>query len=260
MNKLLGRAINGTENEIVIENGNKIHGRVEVLIEEKSNTPAFLKKSGVIIGIIGEICEDTLPSRLEYIYDKYCSLGIKGIYEMNGFFTVVVIDEKEEAIYIVQDKNAFFAHLYYIVNNEGLYFGTCLNDVATASKIRRCVNTYILPTYLHYSFTPNNETLMQNVYKLPANCFLKYDLKSKQCFVDKLNYDWNYNTVKDETLIDMIDASLKQRIDTNQRIGFSLSGGFDSNLLFARAVNMYPTYEFNVFSYGYNSPKSVSGK
>lgn len=93
------------------------------------------------------------------------------------------------------------------------------------------------------------------LYGKPSNTYLEIELDSRKYKVNE-----NHRIAKKElctdSLIDVIDKTISKRIDISKKVGFSLSGGFDSNLLFSRAIDLVADSEINVFSYGYNNPKS----
>lgn len=228
--------------------------QLKFTIQCENNSQCYLKSENIIIGMLGEVY-DAQSDELEHIYEKYRSSGIEHIQAMNGFYTVIIIDLNINKLYIVQDCRTSFEHLYFCENNGVLYFSTSLKWLLDTSKIKREVNTEILPTYLHYSFTPSKETLIKNVYKLPSYTCLEYNLNNREYSLVK-NLPHITRDSHHKELIDIIDEAIEKRMERPKKTGFSLSGGFDSNLLFSRAVNFLEDSNINVFSYGYNNPKS----
>lgn len=231
-----------------------LENRVKLTIYRENESQCFIRKNNIILGVIGDIYENQ-EDELTYIYNKYCLDGVEGIQAINGFFTIIIIDWNVDTLYIVQDSRTSLEHLYFCQNRNALYFSTSLKTLIYNSGIEKEVNTDILPTYLHYSFTPSRETLMKNVYKLPSNTYLKYNFVKNKYDLIKTSDSIRRN-LQSKNLIEIIDTAIIKRLDFNKEIGFSLSGGFDSNLLFSRAINYMKKADINVFSYGYDNPKS----
>lgn len=239
---------------VELENNIYINEKIKFTIHRENQMRSFFKKENIVLGIMGDIYENQ-KCEMDYIYNKYCNEGIEGLQAMNGFFTIVIIDLGVNAVHILQDARTSLEHIYYCQNNDILYISSSMEELICNSGIKRVVNTEILPTYLHYSFTPSNETLLKNVFKLTSNSCLKYNLNNDMLSVLKVPSDID-RTLNGNSLIQIIDDSIKKRMDFTKKMGFSLSGGFDSNLLFSRAINFMKDSEINAFSYGYDSPKS----
>lgn len=239
---------------IELEEDVYVNEKLKFTIHRENQSGSVIKRDNIILGMMGDIYEDQ-ERELEYIYNKYCNEGIEGLKALNGFFTIVVIDLKANEVYILQDARTSLEHVYFCQNNDVLYISSSMEELICNSGIKREVNTEILPTYLHYSFTPGNETLLKNVFKLASNSCLKYNLDNDMLSVLKIPHNTKRN-LNGNSLIQIIDDCIKNRMDITKKLGFSLSGGFDSNLLFSRAINFMKDSEINAFSYGYDSPKS----
>ena len=228
---------------------------ISLVIKRECGNTSFIKEDNIVIGMAGEIYEKTNTSELNYLLKIFKKDGIDGVHSINGFFTAVIINLTEQEIYIFQDKNTSLERLYYYLQDSKLFISTSISHLLNNCNLDRKVNTAILPTYLHYSFTPGNETLIKGLYKIPSGCFLKYCLINNSITLEKFSeYNTEYNS--QENLIDLIDSSIRKRLDCTQKQGFSLSGGFDSNLLFSRALQFVNDEAINTFSYGYNSNTS----
>lgn len=136
-----------------------------------------------------------------------------------------------------------------------------MKEILNEAQIKKSVNTSILPTYLHYSFVPSEQTLFKGIKKITSEYFLEYDfdkesmnLKNNKIKSENIVYD--YSDSKDVISIfdDIISNYTNEK--KSKKIGFSLSGGYDSNFLVSRALNFMEDEEINLFSYGYDNPKS----
>ncbi|MGL5437081.1 MAG: asparagine synthase-related protein [Lachnospiraceae bacterium] len=232
-------------------------GGVYLKIVQNFNKKSIIRKDGLVLGFMGEIFEQTGElSEVEYVLWKYLQEGVSGIRMLNGFFTIVIIDVAEKSVSVCQDTYTSLEHIYYCLNKEAMFISSKLEDVISSSGISREVNTAMLPTYLHYSFLPGNETLMKHVYKIPSNHLLIYYIMTGKQELKKQDVSYLENQNLNKNLIAVIQESIKNRIDTDKKIGFALSGGFDSNLLFSLASEQLRSTKINIFSYGYDSPKS----
>lgn len=156
---------------------------------------------------------------------------------------------------ISTDKYGFKPLFYYHHNNE-LYFATHLSGLKKMldNKLPN-ISTDALLHYYNFSFTPNNQTLLEGIYKIPPGATLTVE---KNNFFISPYFDLadlyqpdKYQQYTEKELATTIDNclldSIKSQIPTNnQAVGISLSGGVDSGYIAQKIV------QSNVPMIGYN--------
>lgn len=237
-----------------------------VPLNEKQNKSIKIYKH-VVISLIGEIhnldefmSNESYDDDLDGIFQLYTNSGIRDLNRLDGFFTISIVDNMLSKLFIVQDRHTSLHHLYYYNNSEGIHISSDVKLLLKNANIAPKVNKNALPTYLHYAFVPGNETLFQDIYKLPAELVFEYDLLSNQFSLNPfpLVEEFSLTEDKEKELIQAFDEALLSRMkemDTKQ-IAVMYSGGYDSNFLLSRILHYKPDIEIKLFSYGSSSPKS----
>lgn len=182
--------------------------------------------------------------------------------DLSGHFVYlrVSINNDEVCIKFASDKFGSKIALYVVKNNI-LYFATHI------SGIKYLLNSQLpdidvdsLIHYYHFGVTPNNQTLLKNVKKLPPGSLL--ELKNEQVTISKYfnvadlyNPD-NFSDMSEEKLCielnNRMDTAIHKRISNHEKVGIALSGGVDSgfithkiikNGIMPKAYNLvYPNY------------------
>lgn len=221
----------------------------------------------VVISIIGEIhnLEDFMSDEfyeddLDVVFEVYTNSGIKDLNRLDGFFTISIVDNRLSKLFIIQDRHTSLHHLYYYNDSNGMHISSDVKLLLKKAKIEPKVNKNALPTYLHYAFVPGNETLFQDIYKLPTQLIFEYDFLSNHLSLNPNPFFEEYMLTEDKEkeLIQTFDEALISRMkemDTKQ-IAVMYSGGYDSNFLLSRILHYKPDIELKLFSYGSSSPKS----
>lgn len=237
-----------------------------VAVNEKQNKSVNIYRH-IVISLVGEIhnlkdyeSDNYYEDDLDVIAAIYMDHGVKGLNQLDGFFTISILDNKLLKLFIIQDRHTSLNHLYYYSDIHYLYLSSDVKLLLKNTKIVPQVNKDALPTYLHYAFVPGNETLFQDVYKLPTEMILEYDLQSNQLSLLPNPYVNEFTPTKDKEkeLIQTFDDALHSRmkeIDSKQ-MAVMFSGGYDSNFLLSRMLKHRPDLELKLFSYGSQSSKS----
>lgn len=180
-------------------------------------------------------------SDAEVVLHLYEEKGLKSLDDLNGMFAFCLWDEAKGEGVIVRDRLGI-KPLYYWKNNGSIMFTSelkALVDVLPSIEI----NKKAIATYLKLMFIPAPLTPFENVQKLmPASyVFLSRDqgIASPQEYwgipykVDKKD---NNDKLKSEFL-DLMRDSISLQLRSDVPVGIFLSGGVDSSMIVALAVD-----------------------
>lgn len=174
----------------------------------------------------------------------YSAAGIEGLSELDGLFSVFVLDRKRHRGYLLQDELASDLPLYYAVSPEAFLFSTSLKQLLGRWPYPRKPNLEACYDFLHAGSTffanlvPNGNTLVQHIYKVPPNSYVEVDASSgviRKRPLTRASRTTSGRQAKRQ-LMGVIDASidaLHARLSSTD-ISMSLSGGFDSNYMIHR--------------------------
>lgn len=174
------------------------------------------------------------------LYDKHKENCLQ---LLDGMFSFVIYDEKENKIFAARDRFGEKPFFYHHVAGKHFMFGSemkCLWEAGVEKK----VNNRMLYNYLTNNSLDNpndlSETFYEGCTRLPHGHYLK--LSVDDCALSVKQYydiDWrNTNhsiTVEQakEKFQELFYTSVKRRLRSDVTVGSSLSGGLDSSLIVA---------------------------
>jgi asparagine synthase (glutamine-hydrolysing) len=226
--------------------------RVHLNIFNPESQPFFNEDGSLCIFFDGKIydyCDDMeklehkgynfkFRNDAEYCLYSFEEYGINFVKNLNGLFVFVILDLKEEKIFICNDRYGF-RPLYYYYDDKFIF----------ASEIKAILNYYNFKKSLKYEsvidwFTFGgvfgDKTLFEGINVLPPASVLVYDNEnlSIEQYWD-FHYEPDYDKSEDELVDELISAFKKAveiRMVDNYKYGISLSGGLDSRVVLAAIV------------------------
>jgi asparagine synthase (glutamine-hydrolysing) len=160
---------------------------------------------------------------------------------LDGMFSFVIYDEKENEIFAARDR--FGEKPFFYSHQPGKYFlfGSemkCLWEAGVAKK----VNNRMLYNYLSFGHLDNpndlSETFFENCTRLPHSHYIKLSVVDCNLTIHQYyDIDWqntNYNisiSQAKEKFHELFYTSVQRRLRSDVTVGSSLSGGLDSSLV-----------------------------
>ena len=174
-------------------------------------------------------------SDTEVLFNLLINHGSKIINELNGIFSIVYIDLKNNNIECIRDFTGT-KPLYYSFYNNNFFFSSEAWFLYSLSQKK--LNKKSFNFFLNYGFSPEENTLIENVKKvIPRNIlkvnFNKAELSSNEYF--KLDKKKNSNLISYNSINNILENSIKMNLLSDTKIGTFLSGGVDSSLVTAIA-------------------------
>ncbi len=185
----------------------------------------------------------TTASDTEVLLALYDRDKEKCLQLLDGMFSFVLYDEKENEIFAARDRFGEKPFFYNYVPGKHFLFGSEMKCLWEAG-IKKEVSNRMLYNYLANNAleNPNNlsETFYENCTRLPHSHYIK--LSAAACSLSIKQYydiDWK-NTNCDisvdqakEKFYELFYTSIKRRLRSDVTVGSSLSGGLDSSLVVA---------------------------
>jgi len=222
----------------------------------------------LVVGFVGEVhnytelvaevqdeCRDASDADLVLsLYKKY-GLGLAS--RINGLFSLVVFDWKQDKLVLLQDRFSSPDSLFWTIHAGRLTFSTDVRLVARHSDLPADVDVLALKYFLAFSFVPNERTLFAGIRKLrPEQALI---CKAGKVSVQRIRFPRlkgrKFRRDPDELVSDYLSLmrrSVERRVkDTNGEIGFALSAGYDTNLNLLLAAD-YMRGPIHVFCVGTN--------
>lgn len=174
------------------------HTRLSILdLSEKGRQPMTDKEGGIAIVFNGEIYNyrelkeeylgefdfksKTDTEVLIYMYKKFGKGLLKYI---NGRFAFCIYDRKRKIFFLARDRLGMNP-LYYYWNKEKFLFASELKAIVEDDGIIRKVDMNAVYHYLQYGYTPQEESILEGIKKLPPAHFMEFDLKREEIKIER---------------------------------------------------------------------------
>ncbi len=171
---------------------------------------------------------------LEVLFAGLLTKGISFIDELNGDFAFVFYDGRTQQVWMARDR----------LGVKPLYYASSGADVIFASEIRalRAMGLTLRAraaawnSVLALRYCRENETVFQDVHRLPPAHYMRVDADGRQELVrywtplvtaaqDRKDAD------VEARLQELLEDSIRLRLHSERATGFFLSGGMDSGLI-----------------------------
>jgi len=238
-------------------------------ISKKGRQPMFSKNKSKVIVFNGEIYNsDKLKQYLDYRYLKsnsdteilvnlYDKFGEKILDKLEGMFSFVVYDFKNNKCTLVRDRFGI-KPLYFYEDNNVLIASSEIKPILYLNKKinfdYKTVADFLLKGYLDHGtktfFDKINQLLPASIKYVSGtknnNNYYKY-WELKPFINNKDNY--NYSKKK---LGYLLNQSVKKHLISDRKIGISLSGGTDSTAI-ASIAEKFSKKKIETFTYDFSN-------
>lgn len=195
----------------------------------------------------------------EVILEGYAHCGPSILEKLNGMFAFAIYDKQKNELFVCRDRMGI-KPLYYFWDGSNFAFASELKALKKVPCIPFEINKNAIYHFLHLGFIPSPLSIYTSIKKLESASWLKISEKSFES-----NKYWSINqqitncliTNEKEAVVklsDLITSSIQYQLKTDVPFGVFLSGGIDSSLITANAVNLSST-KVNTFSIGFEEDR-----
>jgi asparagine synthase (glutamine-hydrolysing) len=194
-------------------------------------------------------------SDTEVLLYAYREWGPKMLPRLNGMWAFAIFDLDGKQVFLSRDRFGK-KPLFYYFDGSTLVFASELTSLIQHPIVPRSFDKEALQKLFAYGFIPAPRAILENVRKLPAGHWMKFDLGRKQIEIQEF---WQFEfdpfpkipkNPEEEwgaELIRLLDAAVKRRLDADVPVGVFLSGGIDSSLVATLATRHQAVVEtFNI--------------
>ena len=201
-------------------------------------------------------------SDTEIILELFELLGVERAVSLcNGMFAIALYDTQTNALTLIRDRMGI-KPLFYYWDGKNFAFASEIKSLLTLSYIQKnkYINTGAISTFLHLGYTGVEETMYTNMYKLPAGSYLHIhkqtmNIQSYWNILEKIKPECTTDFVEArETLRDLIEQSVRYRLQSDVDFGCFLSGGIDSSIVAAVAQRNLSS-RLKTFTIGFENAK-----
>lgn len=199
-------------------------------------------------------------SDTEIILRLYQIYGTNCVNHLEGMWAFAIYDKSKEAIFISRDRIGE-KPLYYFKKNGQFHFGSQTSFIRKLVS-NNSINQDKILNYLTYGYKTierDNESFYKNIFKLDpgTNLIINKNLEFK--FVKYWHPKVFEKSLSEKNVNNNIFYSLNNSISevckSNLKIGLSLSGGIDSNLLLSFFTKKLDKRNITTYSIIDNDPR-----
>jgi asparagine synthase (glutamine-hydrolysing) len=178
--------------------------------------------NGWVFGPAGDAADSCLSQYLEH--------GIKFSHHLNGQFNLLVWDDRERAVFLVNDRYGTrpwqYAHLA-----DTLFFAPEAKAILAASGAPKALNTRMMVNQLSWGrIWIGDETFFEHIFMLPPGSILCWK-NGKATLEQYWDYVYRPESIDDDFIDHAIGAfhhAVARQTKPRLRHGVALSGGLDS--------------------------------
>jgi asparagine synthase (glutamine-hydrolysing) len=160
-----------------------------------------------------------------------------------GDFSFAIWDKRRQQIYCARDPFGI-KPFYYYIDGRAFLFGSDLRPLFEDTNVQQRPNEGMIGEYLAAAITDNEETLYQDIFRLPPAHFL---LVRPGMFQKERYWDINpakevrYRTDKEyaEHFLQIFKEAVRCRLRSHRPVGAELSGGLDSSSVVGAVQSLY---------------------
>lgn len=251
------------------------HRRLSIIdLSQHANQPMFTEDNRYVLVYNGEVYNYPeiatelrqnfnstfrTSSDTEVILEAYARYGPSFVEKLNGMFALAIYDKQLNEMFVCRDRLGI-KPFYCFWDGENFAFASELKALTKLKFIPLELNQKSIYRFLHLGFIPAPESIYQSVQKLPSGSWMKISQgkiqqqsfwKPEQQVKEKIVVNEKEAIVK---LSYLLMSSVQYQIKSDVPFGVFLSGGIDSSLITAKAVNLSGT-KVNTFSIGFEENK-----
>ena len=249
--------------------GNLCASRVHLGNIGMKNTPHI--DNGIHVWIEGEtynlqeVCKKEELNYNKYIVGNSTAQTIAEAYlsgkldtllaSIDGYFCAVLYDSKKQKLLLISDRYGMRL-LYWYLDGDCFAWASEVKGVLALDGVDKTIDPTSPSCFLKLGHLMGEHTWFKKVKLIKPASVLEYDLHSKKL---THRYYWKWSEIKPskitfnqavEALGEIFLEAVARRVNPNERIGISLSGGLDSRVIFAAVNQLYPGYEGYAYTFG----------
>jgi asparagine synthase (glutamine-hydrolysing) len=195
----------------------------------------------------------------ESILEAYVKYGPGFLEKLNGMFALAIYDKEKKELFVCRDRIGI-KPLYYFWDGHNFAFASELKALTKLAFIPLQINRNAVYHFLHMGFVPAPYSIYKSIKKMDSATWIKIskdNLESSTYWSPQQQVKEQVITKEKEAIVklsELLMSSVQYQIKSDVPFGVFLSGGIDSSLITANAVNLSGV-KVNTFSIGFEENK-----
>lgn len=204
---------------------------------------------------------------IEILVNTYDSTGsFDFLRDIDGCYATVLYDKKESKVFLITDRYGF-KPLYWGIIQDDLVWSSELKGFLGRVNFKPVIDRQAVENFFDIGYLFENRTWFKGVELVPPASTLIFDLKKSKI---RIEHYWSWSEIKsiegpidERELVEELGRLFKQsvcrHINSNERVGITLSGGLDSRAILAAVPEDYkPLHTFTFGQEGCEDIKIAS--
>jgi len=172
--------------------------------------------------------------------------------DVDGYYAAVIYDKVQNTVYLITDRYGF-KPLYWGRINGSFSWSSELKGFLGHEDIKIKIDAVAVEQFFNVGYLLENRTWFEGIELMPPAAILEFNIMESEA---KITHYWSWSEIKplkeaiDEKEISfelgrLFKQAVRKRMQINERIGITLSGGLDSRAILAAASNAHkPLHTF----------------
>lgn len=183
-------------------------------------------------------------SDTEVLLAAWTQWGPQALERLSGMFAFVLWDARERRLYGARDRAGEKPFFYY--ESDGLLvFGSELKALLEHPSLPRTINIRAMDEFLAYGYVSRERCLLEGFRKLPAGSLFTFDPDRSALTISPYWRLPSYQAGRERSLdehaeefVHLLETSVRRQLVADVPVGVLLSGGLDSSLVAATAMDV----------------------
>ena len=237
----------------------KIHPFKNLVHENRSAMLCFwgyLWDDGKIERLTGNSFKTVEENTGQFLLDLYMQYGLNFINDLNGRFSIALLDKTDKKLHLITDRYGF-SNLYYWHSHDEMMFASEYKSMTWYEKISKEVDKKGLSDFMSLGYCTRDRTFFKSIKLVPQACILTYAGSGRP--VPYRYWDYTFYSEADplyieEDYIDQFYQKLKtateRQLKYTDNLLIPLSSGYDSRALSGMIEKAEYPNRVNTISYG----------
>lgn len=172
--------------------------------------------------------------------------------DVDGYYAAVLYDNKENTSHLITDRYGF-KPLYWGLINGDLVWSSELKGILGHADFKPAIDKEAVEEFFDVGYLLENRTWFEDVELVPPASILSFYLEKSNV---EIKHYWSWHNIKPikgyiaereiaEELGRLFQESVRKRVNNEERMGITLSGGLDSRAILAAVPEDYkPLHTF----------------
>ncbi len=185
---------------------------------------------------------------------------------VDGCYAAALYDKKEKTLYLITDRYGFKPLCWGVINGD-LVWSSELKGFLGHADFKPLIDRRAVEEFFDIGYLLENRTWFESIELVPPASILTFDVKKSKVSIQQYWLLGEIDTIKGhidereiiEEIGRLFKESVRKRVNNDERIGITLSGGLDSRAILAAVPEDYkPLHTFTFGQEGCNDVKIAS--